>query len=391
MKFAFLIFKYFPYGGMQRDMLRTATRLAEAGHSVDIFTMSWDGQMPEENLPEGNIRAHIMPGNGWFNFQKYQDFIRQAQARIAREPNFDLVVGYNRMGGLDVYFAADPCFIERAHRQRNWLYRLTPRYRWFQKIEQAIFSPQAKTQMLMVDMAEKTVFQRWYHTQDDRFHYIPPYLSGERLQLHDRGEMRAYLRNAFDLPPETKIALLVGSGFYMKGLDRAVQALASLPADMRQNFKLIAIGQDKPAPFTRMANKLNVADNLIISRGRPDIPQLMQGADFYLHPAYRENTGLVILEAMASGLPVLATASCGYAVHVQEADAGQVVPVPFEQATLNRMLQGMVSLVHARDAQLERWRDNGLQYARRLMVENDGSAEAAIMLRIAGQKQKAAI
>lgn len=391
MKFAFLIFKYFPYGGMQRDMLRTATRLAEAGHSVDIFTMSWDGQMPGESLPERNIRAHIMPGNGWFNFQKYQDFIRQAQARIACEPSFDLIVGYNRMGGLDVYFAADPCFIERAHRQRNWLYRLTPRYRWFQKIEQAIFSPQAKTQMLMVDMAEKAVFQRWYQTQDDRFHYIPPYLSGERLQLHDRAEMRAYLRNAFNLPPETKIALLVGSGFYMKGLDRAVQALASLPPDMRKDFKLIAIGQDKPASFIRMANKLKVADNLIISRGRPDIPQLMQGADFYLHPAYRENTGLVILEALASGLPVLATASCGYAVHVQEADAGQVVPVPFEQATLNRMLLEMVSLVHARDTRLERWRDNGLQYARRLMAENDGSAEAAIMLRIAGQKQEAAI
>ncbi|MFL9608920.1 glycosyltransferase family 4 protein [Methylobacillus sp. Pita2] len=391
MKFAFLIFKYFPYGGMQRDMLRTATRLAEAGHSVDIFTMSWDGQMPREDLPEGNIRAHIMPGNGWFNFQKYQDFIGQVQARIAREFSFDLVVGYNRISGLDVYFAADPCFIERAHKQRNWLYRLTPRYRWFQKIEQAIFSPQAKTQMLMVDMAEKAVFQRWYQTQDDRFHYIPPYLSGERLQLHDRAEMRSYLRDAFNLPPETKIALLVGSGFYMKGLDRAVQALASLPADMRKDFKLIAIGQDKPAPFIRMANKLKVADNLIISRGRPDIPQLMQGANFYLHPAYRENTGLVILEALASGLPVLATASCGYAVHVQEADAGQVVPVPFEQATLNRMLQEMVSLVHARDTRLEKWRDNGLQYARRLMMENDGSAEAAIMLRIAGQKQEAAI
>ncbi|MFJ5445772.1 glycosyltransferase family 4 protein [Methylobacillus methanolivorans] len=381
MKFAFLIFKYFPYGGMQRDMLRTATRLAEAGHSVDIFTMSWDGQMPG-----GNMRVHVMPGKGWFNVQKYDDFIRQAQARIKREFSVDLVVGYNRMGGLDVYFAADPCFIERAHKQRNWLYRLTPRYRWFQAIEQAIFSPQASTQMLMVDMAEKAVFQRWYHTEDERFHYIPPYLSSERLQLHDRAEMQAYLRKAFNLPAQTRVALLVGSGFYMKGLDRAVHALASLPADMRQHFTLIAIGQDKPAPFIKMARKLNVSENLIISRGRPDIPQLMQGADFYLHPAYRENTGLVILEAMASGLPVLATASCGYAVHVQAAEAGRVVPVPFEQATLNKMLAEMVSLTLSQDRQLQVWRDNGLQHARKLMTENDGDAEAKIMLHLAQQK-----
>ena len=385
MKFAFLIFKYFPYGGMQRDMLRTATRLAVAGHSVDIFTMSWDGEMPE-----GNIRVHVMQGKGWFNFQKYQDFIRQVQARLAREFQFDLVVGYNRMGGLDVYFAADPCFIERAHKQRNWLYRLTPRYRWFQQIEETIFSPQASTQMLMVDMAEKAVFRRWYHTQNERFHYIPPYLSAERLQLHDRKEMQAYLRNAFNLPQGTNIALLVGSGFYMKGLDRAVNALASLPADVRRNFKLIAIGQDKPDPFIKMARKLGVSEHLIISRGRPDIPQLMQGADFYLHPAYRENTGLVILEAMASGLPVLATASCGYAVHVREAHAGRVVPVPFEQAALNRELQDMLAKVRTSDAQLEAWRSNGLQHARELMQENDGGAEAEIMLRIAAEKQRGA-
>lgn len=375
---------------MQRDMLRTATRLAQAGHSVDIFTMSWDGQMPEAHPQQGNINVHVMPGSGWFNFQKYQDFIRQAQVRIAREFSFDLVVGYNRMGGLDVYFAADPCFIERAHKQRNWLYRLMPRYRWFQQIEEVIFSPNASTQMLMVDMAEKTVFQRWYHTQDERFHYIPPYLSAERLQLQCREEMRAYLRNAFNLPQETKIALLVGSGFYMKGLDRAVQALASLPAEMRQNFRLIAIGQDKPDPFIKMARKLGVSDHLIISRGRPDIPQLMQGADFYLHPAYRENTGLVILEAMASGLPVLATASCGYAVHVQAADAGRVVAVPFEQAALDRELKNIVSLVLADDAQLETWRQHGLQHARKLMAENDGGAEAAIMQRIAARKQRGA-
>ena len=381
LKFAFLIFKYFPYGGMQRDMLRTATRLAQAGHVVEIFTMSWDGEQP----PSG-ITAHVMPGKGWFNFQKYQDFIRQVQARLAGDASVDLVVGYNRMAGLDVYFAADPCFIERAHKQRNWLYRLTPRYRWFQRIEQAIFSPQAGTQMLMVDMAEKSVFQRWYYTQDARFHYIPPYLSSERLQLHERQEMQAYLRKAFNLSPETRVALLVGSGFYMKGLDRAVHALASLPSGMRQHFKLIAIGQDKPAPFIKMAAQLNVSDNLIISRGRPDIPQLMQGADFYLHPAYRENTGLVILEAMACGLPVLATASCGYAVHVQAADAGRVVPVPFEQVTLNRMLADMLSLVLSQDGQLQAWRDRGVQYARKLMTENDGDAEARVMLSLAQQK-----
>ncbi|MCB5186878.1 glycosyltransferase family 4 protein [Methylobacillus caricis] len=383
LKFAFLIFKYFPYGGMQRDMLRTATRLAAMGHTVDIFTISWDGEPPV-----ANIRVHIVPASGWFNYQKYQNFIERAYSMIRIDFDFDLIVGYNRMSGLDVYFAADPCFIERAHQQRSWLYRLTPRYRWFQKTEEIIFSPAARTEMLMVDMAEKDVFQRWYQTQEARFHFIPPFLSSERLQLYDRNEMRTYLREAFDLPQDAIVMLLVGSGFYMKGLDRAVAAIATLPAGMLDRLKMVAIGQDKPEPFIKLARKLGISNNLVISRGRPDIPQLMQGADLYLHPAYRENTGLVILEALASGLPVMATASCGYAYHVQQADAGRVVPVPFAQDRLNQMLHDTLALIFAADPQVEAWRENGLQYAQGVMAANDGSAEAKILLRLAEARQE---
>lgn len=382
MKFAFLIFKYFPYGGMQRDMLRTASRLAAAGHEVDIYTMSWDGEPPM-----AGINVHIVPASGWFNFQKYQDFIARAQRQLAAQGSHELVVGWNRMTGLDVYFAADPCFIERAHQQRNWLYRLTPRYRWFQQVEAAIFAPAAHTEMLMVDMAEKLVFQRWYQTQDAKFHHIPPFLSAERLKLQERSAMRSHLREAFALPQDSIVMLLVGSGFYMKGLDRAITSLASLPASLRQRVTLIAIGQDKPAPFLRMARKLGVSEQVLISKGRPDIPQLMQGADLYLHPAYRENTGLVLLEALASGLPVLATASCGYAPHILAADAGRVVPSPFEQAVLNQTLLQMLTLIGNNDAQLKRWREQGVAYARQLMEANDGGAEAEILQRLAKRKQ----
>lgn len=382
MKFAFLIFKYFPYGGMQRDMLRTASRLAAAGHEVDIYTMSWDGEAP----PQG-VQVHIVPARGWFNIQKYQDFIIRAQRMLAADASHALIVGWNRMTGLDVYFAADPCFIERAHKQRNWLYRLTPRYRWFQQVEAAIFAPAAHTEMLMVDMAEKLVFQRWYQTQDAKFHHIPPFLSAERLKLQPREAMRQHLRETFGLPQDRIVMLLVGSGFYMKGLDRAITALASLPENVRQRLTLIAIGQDKPAPFLRMARKLGVSEHVLISKGRPDIPQLMQGADLYLHPAYRENTGLVLLEALASGLPVLATASCGYAPHISAADAGRVVPIPFEQASLDQTLLQMLSLILDNDAQLTRWREQGVAYARELMDANDGGAEAEILQRLALRKQ----
>jgi UDP-glucose:(heptosyl)LPS alpha-1,3-glucosyltransferase len=380
LKFAFLIFKYFPFGGVQRDMLRIARELSKQGHRVEIFTISWDG-----DLPDGDISVHVIPVRGIFNYTRYQRFINAAYAQIRRDAEngspFDLLVGFNRMAGLDAYFVADPCFVERAHVMRGFFYRLTPRYRWFARCEEAIFSAQAKTEFLLLSDVEKVYFQKWYQTPDSRFHYIPPFLSSERLVLKDKAEMRRYLRREFGFDAEDVVYLLVGSGFSMKGLDRAIQALASLPAEKLAVTRLVAVGQDNPAHFMQIANKLGVADRVTISKGRPDIPQLMQGADVYVHPAYRENTGLVILEAMACGLPVLVTDVCGYAFHVAAADAGLVSPAPFDQQAFNRLfLQMMFSTQRAG------WSANGQRYAQQLMQANDGSAEACVLIEMARKK-----
>lgn len=375
MKFAFLIFKYFPYGGMQRDMLRTANQLVKRGHRVEVFTLSWDGDAPD------GIKVHVLPKKGWFNYQRYQKFIDAAFEQI-KTGGFDYVFGYNRMAGLDAHFAADPCFVERAHKQRHFLYRFLPRFKWFVACEKAIFSHASKTEILAVSLTEKPHFQHWYGTQDARFHYIPPFLSPERFVLQDQRAMRAHLRNAFGFDADDFVYLLTGSGFSMKGLDRAILALAALPEALRASTRLVAVGQDNPKKFQQMAKKLGLEKHVVISKGRPDIPQLMQGADVCVHPAYRENTGLVILEGMACGAPMLVTASCGYAHHVADADAGIVSELPFDQAAFNRQFLEM-----RQTDKKPQWSANGLKYAQHIMQTNDGSAEANILIELAQRKK----
>ena len=157
MKFAFIIFKYFPFGGMQRDMLRTANELVARGHSVEVFTLNWQGELPT------GIKVHVLPQNGWFNFTRYQHFIDATFAMI-HQGQFDYIFGYNRTPGLNAHFAADPCFIERAHKQRNWLYRLTPRYRWFAACEKAVFSNELAVQILAVSHLNATFSALVWHT-----------------------------------------------------------------------------------------------------------------------------------------------------------------------------------------------------------------------------------
>jgi len=380
LKFAFIIFKYFPFGGMQRDMLRTANELIKRGHQVEVFTLSWQGEVPEK------MAVHVMPQTGWFNYQRYKKFIAATFDRI-KQSNFDYVFGYNRMAGLDAHFAADPCFIERAATQRSFFYRMAPRTQWFSACEKAVFSAESSTHILAVALTEKQHFQKWYGLQDERFHYIPPYLSPERFALKSKTQMRKYLRQTFGFGATDFVYLLTGSGFSMKGLDRAILALAAMPEDLRANTRLVAVGQDNPKQFDNMAKKLGLQSNVIISKGRADIPQLMQGADVCVHPAYRENTGLVILEGMACGAPMLVTESCGYAYHVQTADAGIVSAMPFNQTQFNAEWLNMREALAPGVKSKPSWSKNGLTYIKTIMAANDGSAEAQILIALAEAKK----
>ena len=56
---------------------------------------------------------------------------------------------------------------------------------------------------------------------------------------------------------------------------------------------------------------------------RDDVPQLLWGADLLLHPAYSEAAGLVLLEAMVAGVPVIASAVCGHAHYIGEHALGR--------------------------------------------------------------------
>ncbi|MGT2468693.1 glycosyltransferase [Mesorhizobium atlanticum] len=71
--------------------------------------------------------------------------------------------------------------------------------------------------------------------------------------------------------------------------------------------------------------KCGMSHRVILLGIQEDIPAIVVASDFMLHPARLENTGTVILEALANGLPVIASAACGYAKYVEASGAGLVV------------------------------------------------------------------
>ena len=348
---AFCLFKYFPYGGLQRDFLRIALETQTRGFNIKIYTLEWEGDIP------AGFEVIVVPVSAVTNhsrYRKYHAWVCSDLEKCAVER----LVGFNKMPGLDVYYAADSCYEDKAQHQRSWAYRRTPRYELFSEFEESVFSRDSKTEVLMISSVQVPLFQRYYGTRNERIHLLSPGIARDRIAPANRVDIREDFRREMDLDDDEILLLMIGSGFITKGLDRILIAMSALPQAILDRTRLIAIGQDNPGAFSRMALKLGLAGQVTILKGRDDVPRFLMGADLLVHPAYVENTGTVLLEAIVAGLPVIATDICGYAPYIEQADAGRLIPSPFQQETFNAMLESMMTKLEYSD-----WSANGIAFA----------------------------
>ena len=296
-----------------------------------------------------------VPAGGTTNPARNRRFARWVHDDLERRP-VDLVVGFNKMPGLDVYFAGDPCFEEKMQTRRPGACRLLPRYRHFAEFERAVFGDERQVNILTIARSQKAAFQRHYGTVDTRFFALPPDIGP--METPDGSNTRRWLHQEFHLSEDDLVLLFVGSGFITKGLDRLLAAVASLPNSLGGRVHLFVVGEDRQRRFARLAARLGIRDRVRFLGGRDDVSRFLHGSDALALPARSEAGGLVILEAIAAGLPVLATEVCGHASHISKANAGILSPSPFDQVRFNTAVCEILT-----SPKRESWRENGRRYA----------------------------
>lgn len=298
-------------------MLAIARASQTRGHQVTIYTREWQGNLPAD------LAVVLLPVSGFSNHQQAKAFATRCAETIGADT--DLVIGFNKMPGLDIYFAADTCFAQKVYEERNWFYRVSSRSRRFLAMEKAVFDPASKTEVLLISPAQKSVFQRYYQTQEQRLHLLPPGVKRDRIMPPDYERHRQQGRARMGVDEHHYVLLMVGSDYKRKGLARSIRALAMLPPKLKNRCQLWVAGQDHAAPYIRLAKQLGVENHLHILGARDDIPALLWSADVFLHPAHSEAAGAVLLEAMVAGLPVIASDVCGYAHYIETWQMGKVL------------------------------------------------------------------
>ncbi len=357
MKIAFCLFKYSPYSGLSLDFLRILEECQKRGHDPYVFVSEWRGERPE-----GVQFMVLKPPKYSLKFSNHaqnEQFHNKLQAELKKQ-TFDVVVGFNKMPGLDLYYGADSCYVGDKVPQYPAIYKLTRRYKGRYSFEQAVFGVKSQTLILSLSEQQKSEYQEHYFTPNKRFHLLPPTLDASFSPITDRVTQKEKLRAELGLPINNLLLMFIGSGFRTKGLARAITALAGLPIDLQQRSSLIVVGHDDDEKqYRKQADRASVSQQVLFlgGRSRQEIPKLLAAGDLMVHPAHNENTGTVLLEAIAAGLPVLATDVCGYAHHIKAAEAGIVLDSPFDQKALNTQLASMLTSPY-----LNRWSANGQRY-----------------------------
>ena len=335
LKLAFCLFKYFPFGGLQVNFINIAKECMARGHKVVAYTISWEGETPE------GLEVILLPVSGVTNHARYRSFSKLVHGHV-RGANYDALVGFNKMPGLDVYYGADVSYAAKM-KERSRFHRYTGRFRTLMALERAVFDKGSKTEILLLTEKEKHFYMDYYETGDHRFHLMPPGISRTCLPPADAGKIGAGKREELSIGQDKTVLLMVCTNFKIKGVARAIRAVSALPPEILRKTELLVVGKDNPRQYSRLAKQLKVLEQVRFIGARSDVPQLLMAADYLIHPASIENTGTVIVEAMAANVPVLTTDICGYSFHVTRADGGKVVGSPFNQEELNRALHSMLT------------------------------------------------
>ncbi|MGH7388808.1 MAG: glycosyltransferase family 4 protein, partial [Candidatus Rokuibacteriota bacterium] len=239
--------------------------------------------------------------------------------RVAAAGVWDVVQTHERALGAHVYRAGEGChrayLAARDGEPGRGLY-----HRVVLALERRVFARTPR--IVAIARAGRREIEALYGVPPARVAVVYNGVDLARFHPGLRETLRQPARAEAGVPAGAFAALFVGSGFERKGLATALEAVAGLDD---RSAQLIVVGKGREAPYHTLATRLGVADRVRWLGPRADVERWYAAADACVLPSRYEPFGNVHLEALACGLPVVASTAAGGSEIVAEAAAGRVV------------------------------------------------------------------
>lgn len=332
MNIAFCYESVLPHrGGCETYIASLARRLVADGHEVHLYARRWDADALPTELHIHRVNVPRVPRflRPWF----FGAYCRRALASSGHQ----VTVGFDKIAGLDLLYPQGGLYAATAahnllkyrqpmlRRLAGWLKAIDPAHRSFMALERAQYQRRSPMVVAISDMVRRH-FEQYYRLDTANLRMVRMAIDPDRFEERDRPRRRLEWRERWGLSPEHIVGLFAAMNYRLKGLEPLLRAVALLPASAP--FRLLIVGSAKTAAFERLARQLNVVERVRFAGFCPDMRNGYFAADFYVHPTFYDPCSLVVLEALACGLPVITTRYNGAAEMMRPPREGFVLDDP---------------------------------------------------------------
>ncbi len=315
-------------GGIERISAEAALAAARAGHTVEYYCFR-HGQADHEDI----------------RFHRLSDWARPNSLRIARfariggraigKSDVDVTHSYGGVIGCDV-ITAQSCHLAgmevgRANREaiREQLnLGIADRVRLH--LERENFGGRQYRRIIACSQRVKRELGQYYGVPEGDVTVIPNGVDLGSFQPEKCRALRKETRERLGILENEFLLLFAGNEFARKGLQTVLEALKGIAGS---GIRLLVVGGGRARPYRQLATDLRISGQVTFAGRVDDMVPYYGAADLFVFPTRYEPFGMVITEAMASGLPVLVSVAAGAAEDlIRDGQDGLLIQDPRDSA-----------------------------------------------------------
>jgi UDP-glucose:(heptosyl)LPS alpha-1,3-glucosyltransferase len=293
-------------GGTERVLYRTAEGLRDRGHEVHLFCHQFRIPMPH------GVFGHHVPGISRPRILRALTFAALAPKTIAKH-HCDVVMSFDRIFSQDIFrsgggprkFLLEKMKNHAGPLRKLW-YSISPYYHLTVLIEKLQVRNNNSGKIIAICEQVKREFIELYDMPEQEIVVIHNGVDTVRFNPRRRANEGKDLREKLDIPVDAPVVLFVGTGFRRKGLERLLDLWRrhDLPG-----VYLLVVGND--AHLSRYRRQWSGERAVIFAGPQAQVEDYYACADVLVLPAIQEAFGNVVLEGLASGIPVIASPDVG--------------------------------------------------------------------------------
>ena len=316
-------------GGVERVFVECATYLSGRGHEVSVFAR----EAGECTLP---IQIERLVCRTTPSFLSPVFFFRECTRRMTRK-SFDVHGAFGSecpLGGVFWAQSVHKAWLERVKAFRpamslnRWKQRLNPLHPVLLHLENKHFGKRSYRKIIALTPEVQGDLQRFYDVPKEDVVVIPNGVSLTEFSVRRCSTLRSEMRQKFGYSDSDKVVIFVANELERKGFGPLLRAVESLKDE---RIKILAVG--------RLDQRAGGDSNRVQFTGPTnDTGRYFAAADIFALPTQYEAWGLVIIEALACGIPCLTSRLAGAAIAVREGFSGELLDDPRDETEISSKL-----------------------------------------------------